>query len=125
MRANDRVANGTIWLESTVIVVRWQWITAHIVFALLVVILLVISIIYQAWGDLREVGALKSSSLAVAHALHPTLQRQFGSVERSSMMHDRDRNHMAKMTPVADGGWRLVAVPNSESDTADEVRDVR
>ncbi|KAK3725449.1 hypothetical protein LTR37_000419 [Vermiconidia calcicola] len=102
-------AEGTICLDTRLVVVRWEYIVAHVIFIVLSLLLLLGTMMLQRSSALRAAGAWKSSSLAVTHALDPELQSQLYGIRANSLLVDQDERQM-----IPKSGWRLVPKANSE-----------
>ena len=101
-------AEGTICLDTRLVVVRWGYIVAHVIFIVLSLLLLLGTMMLQRSSALRAAGAWKSSSLAVTHALDPELQSQLHGIRANSLLVDQDGRQMVRLTQIPKGGWRLV-----------------
>lgn len=114
------LAQGDVWQHVTIVVVRWQWITAHVSFAALSIILLVATIANQRISPLRS-EAWKSSQLAVLHALDPDTQTDMQGIVDHKELLSRDGKPQVRLVRVADDGWRLQTKPEDPARLSGDV----
>lgn len=107
---SPNTAKGVIWLETTIIAVRWRWFSVLVIFAALSLILLVSTIFIHQTSQLRH-GAWKSSNLAVLHALDSDLHRTLQGIQKQSRLRVQDEAEFVKLMITPDSGWRLCPQP--------------
>lgn len=100
------VANGTTYAQVIVVEIQWPWIAAHAVFVGLSLLLLVCAIVQQRLSSLKD-AAWKSSSLAVLHALDPSLKQEPRGITNESQMGALAREQRVRLCLTEDDGWRL------------------
>ncbi|KAI1816132.1 hypothetical protein GGS20DRAFT_539656 [Poronia punctata] len=106
-RSRD-VANGTMYRDEIVVEVRWKWITAHVVFIGLCLVLLASTVVATHLSALKD-HKWKLSTSAVLHALSPSLQLDTKGITTDSEMSSLDREQLVSLRHVEDEGWRLVS----------------
>lgn len=114
------LAQGDVWQQVTIVVVRWQWITAHVTFAALSIVLLVATIANQRISPLRG-EAWKSSQLAVLHALDPDTQANMHGILNHKQLLSRDEKPQVRLVRVADDDWRLQTRPEDQTRESEDV----
>jgi hypothetical protein len=107
-------ANGTVFVQVTLVHIRWPWITAHACFALFSFGLLVATIISHGASPLRGMEPWKSSGVAILHALEPGLQREMGGVVKMSEVQELCRQKQVRLDNIAGVGWMLVEVEDNK-----------
>lgn len=108
----DNVAEGTMFTQQIVVRVRWKWITAHVVFIALCVLLLMSTIIATHLSVLKNL-VWKSSSSAVLHALSPSLQQEVRGIMTESELKIADQEQLVRLCNLESDGWRLLAHDSS------------
>ncbi|KAB5528991.1 hypothetical protein GE09DRAFT_1228738 [Coniochaeta sp. 2T2.1] len=104
--------NGIIHKDE--LIVR-KWISAHIAFILLCMLLLGATIIQTRMSVLRSL-AWKSSTSAVLHALSPALQRSAKGISMVSETMAFDSSQLVRLCQIENEGWRLVPEGRSYHD---------
>jgi hypothetical protein len=102
---------GVVNEQVSIVVVRWKWITGHIIFAVLSITFLAVTLLHQHFSPI-DAKPWKSSSAAVLHALDPALQQELRSILSQSAMFSQDGAVQVRLLPADDGGWRLVTKAN-------------
>ncbi|KAH9896178.1 hypothetical protein F4778DRAFT_745371 [Xylariomycetidae sp. FL2044] len=108
VRSQSRsVATGTTLSQEIVVEIRWPWIAAHVVFVGLSLLLLVCAMVQQHLNGLRG-AAWKSSSLAVLHALEPSLkQSSMGGITTEAEMSASAKEQLVRLRATDQDGWHL------------------
>jgi hypothetical protein len=106
MRGEGQYFEGTQFRQVLVVQVRWPWIIAHAIFVGFSIILLVATIISQRISSLRG-HTWKSSSLAVLHALDPSLQQTSGGISDESRLSEEATGQLVRLRKTEAFGWRL------------------
>jgi hypothetical protein len=99
--SGGHVANGRMFYQEIVVKVRWEWITAHVVFIVLCLLLLVSTMIATHLSALRG-HRCKLSTSAV-------LQREAKGILTESEMKSFDRERLVCLRHGEGEGWRLLA----------------
>jgi len=112
--ASPNTAEGVIWLQTTIVAVRWRWFSALVIFAALSVMLLASTIFIHQTSQLRH-SAWKSSNLAVLHALDSHLQQELQGIQRQSRLSVQDEEELVRLMQTPDSGWRLCPKPRGNN----------
>ncbi|KAI2624404.1 hypothetical protein GGR54DRAFT_575637 [Hypoxylon sp. NC1633] len=106
------VANGTTFAQVIVVEIRWSWIAAHAAFVGLSLLLLACAMVQQQLSSIK-VPAWKSSSLALLHAMDPSLKQEPRGITNESEMSALAQEQHVRLCLTENDGWRLQSVDRS------------
>lgn len=97
---------GKIWYAVPITNVRWSWLAAHVTFAMLIWLLLLLTAVAQQKSTLRDF-SWKSSTLPVLHALCSELRQEIGGMRKIDTMVSEDSQKASRLCYDQREGWCL------------------